>query len=187
MCWLLLSLRTRCCARGSGVRHDASVCLVRQWIHALPYLAAYRPVSALPEKYWHFWIFCFWETTSCPLSPAVTLYSVCMLGSTADTCTAVSGSFLFGACVDWEIQAFFGFLGVDFVPLVQRACIASGSRQASTSSLWSTWRSWGTILCSPLCPLFLDVVVFSAVSPSVNSRFRVSSWRSWMEVHIFST
>ena len=31
----------------------------------------------------------------------------CVLGSTADTCTAVSGSFLFGACVDWEIQAFF--------------------------------------------------------------------------------
>ena len=33
------------------------VCLVRQRIHALPYLAAYCSVSALPEKYRHFWIF----------------------------------------------------------------------------------------------------------------------------------
>ena len=109
-------LRAPCLRQSPCIR---CVCLVRQRIHALPYLAAYRSVSALPEKYWHFWI--FWETTSCPLSPAVTLYSVCMLGSTADTCTAVSGS-LFGACVDWEIQAFFGFLGVDFVPLVS-GCI----------------------------------------------------------------
>ena len=116
LCWLLLSLRTHCCARGSGVRHDASVCLVRQRIHALPYLAAFCSVPALTGKYMHFWF--FWETTSCPLSPAVTLYAVCMLGSTADTCTAVSGSFLFGDCVDWEILAFLVFLGDDFVPLV---------------------------------------------------------------------
>ena len=46
-----LSLRIRCCARGSGVRRDASFCLVRQRIHALPYLAAYCSVSALPEKH----------------------------------------------------------------------------------------------------------------------------------------
>ena len=30
------------------------ICLVRQRIHALPYLAAYCSVSALPEKYRHF-------------------------------------------------------------------------------------------------------------------------------------
>ena len=34
------------------------ICLVRQRIHALPYLAAYCSVSALPEKYRHFWILC---------------------------------------------------------------------------------------------------------------------------------
>ena len=33
------------------------ICLVRQRIHALPYLAAYCSVSALPEKYRHFFGF----------------------------------------------------------------------------------------------------------------------------------
>ena len=47
---------------------------------------------------------------------------------------------------------------------VQRAGITSGSRQASTSSLWSTWRSPGTILCSPLCPLMLALHAMSFLS-----------------------
>ena len=45
---------------------------------------------------------------------------------------------------------------------VQRACIASGSRQASTSSLWSTWRSWVQSCVHP-CVLYSWTLSYSAL------------------------
>ena len=51
-----------------------------------------------------------WGASSCLCTSWIFLHSVYMLVSTAGTCTAVSGSILFGVCVAREIQSYLDFL-----------------------------------------------------------------------------
>ena len=100
LCRLLLSLRTRCCARGSGVRRRASLphgfSSIQLYMRgstvdtctAVSGSVSFRCLRCLRNTS-HFLGFAG-KTTSCPLYPAVTLYSACMIGLAVDTRSRVS-------------------------------------------------------------------------------------------------